>query len=200
MSEHVLDELPGYAAGLLAKGEAARVASHLRECAECQKAATETDTVAEGLTEAPKGVLSALDQKLEGAGRFEHLLPQLTGLFDVSEARGRELLGMIDKASSWATELAHGVWLCPIDAGPKVAGAFTVLVKVEPGALFPTHTHGGRERVLILEGGYRDVSGTEFWRGEVDVREKGTSHSFTGLPELGCICAALMYPVQGESK
>jgi putative transcriptional regulator len=198
MSEHVLDELPLHAAGHLTGEEAVRVEAHLATCADCRKAAAEADTVAEGLTGAPASVLAALDQKLEGAGRFEHLLDRVAELYDLSLDDARKVVSAVDKASSWATELAQGVWLCPVTAGPKVQGAFTVLVKVEPGAVFPTHTHGGRERVLILEGGYRDISGVEFWRGELDERDVGTSHSFTGLEGLGCLCAAVMRPLEGK--
>jgi putative transcriptional regulator len=194
MSEHVLDELPAHAAGHLTGEEAVRVEAHLQSCADCRKAAAEADTVAEGLTQAPASILAALDRKLVGVGRFEHLLDRVAELYDLSLNDARNVLSSIDKASSWATELAQGVWLCPVTAGPKVKDAFTVLVKVEPGGVFPTHTHGGRERVLILEGGYRDVSGVEYWRGELDEREQGTSHSFVGLEGLGCICAAVMRP------
>jgi len=176
------------------------VEAHLRHCDDCRDAAAEADAVAEGLTAAPASVLAALDKRLEGAARFEHLLPNVADLFDLSQNDARALLETIDKASSWADELAQGVWLCPVKPGPKVADAFTVLVKVEPGAVFPTHTHGSRERVLILEGGYLDVGGTEFWRGELDVREPGTTHSFTGLPGLGCICAAVMSPMAKEHE
>ena len=54
-------------------------------------------------------------------------------------------------------------------------------------------THGSREQVLVLEGGYRDdQSGQEFWRGEVDVRAEGTAHSFTALEGVPCLCASVV--------
>lgn len=84
----------------------------------------------------------------------------------------------------------------PVAPGPSITTGFTVLVKISEGAVFPQHAHGGREQVLLLEGGYLDSSGTEFWRGELDVRETGTEHSFAGLPG-GCLCAALMFPLEG---
>jgi anti-sigma factor ChrR (cupin superfamily) len=68
----------------------------------------------------------------------------------------------------------------------------TVLLRLVPGAQFPLHAHADRERVLLLEGGYRDdQSGAEFWRGELDVREAGTSHSFTALEGVPCLCASV---------
>jgi putative transcriptional regulator len=67
-----------------------------------------------------------------------------------------------------------------------------VLVRLEPGAQLPFHRHADREHVLVLEGGYRDdQSGAEFWRGELDVREDGSAHSFTALEGVPCICASV---------
>jgi putative transcriptional regulator len=195
MADHVVDELHDFSAGRLVEKDRARIEAHLRTCTECRDEADALDEVAAGMVTAPMAVLSALKKKLEGAGRFDHLIPRLCELFDLSPDAARALLASVDEKSTWVQEMAPGVLLAPVTGGKKVETAFTVLVKLEPGAVFPTHTHGGRERVLILEGGYLDVGGTEFWRGELDVREKGTSHSFTGLPALGCLCAAVMYPV-----
>lgn len=199
MSDHVVEELHSYTAGHLSPPEVSRVEEHLSACAECRKEADELDTLSESLSAPPKSLLAVLEKKLAGTGRFEHLLERVAVLFDLSLEGAREVIARIDDPMTWDTELAPGVWVAPVNAGPKAVGdgAFTVLLRVEAGAVFPEHTHGGEEQVLVLEGGYLDVGGTEYWRGELDVRPGGTTHSFTGLPGLGCICAARTWPVSG---
>lgn len=130
---------------------------------------------------------------LEGGGRFEHLVPKLAEHFDVTEAAARALVNSFDDATRWAPGPAEGLELLPVEAGPKWAGYMTVVVRLQPGAQLPMHTHAAREQVLALEGGYRDdQTGQEFWRGEVDVRAEGTSHSFTAVAGPPCICASVV--------
>src|SRR5438094_8359097 len=152
MAEHVVDELHDYSAGRLAAAERARIEAHLRSCPECRKESEQLDALVAGMTTAPTAVLSALQKKLEGAARFDHLLQKVADLFDLSPDRAHALLKSVDHQSTWVQEMAPGVMLAPVEAGEKIGEAFTVLVKLEPGAVFPTHTHGGRERVLILDG------------------------------------------------
>jgi putative transcriptional regulator len=197
MAEHVVDELHDFAAGHLSPEEVRRVEAHLSGCAQCRVELEAVEVVQAGLVAPAPEVFRRLSGALVGAGRFEHLLPKLAELFDIEVSEARALLERAEDPAVWQTEMGPGVKVAPVAAGPKNEGAFNVLVKLEPGAEFPHHEHGGRERVLVLEGGYRDVSGTEFWRGELDVRAEGTSHSFTGLPGQGCLCAAVMFPVAG---
>jgi putative transcriptional regulator len=199
MSKHVVDELPSFATGHLPKSEVSRVEDHLRGCTECRREADQLDMLSAALSEGPGLVLGALQQRLSGPARFEHLLERLARLFDLSTADAKSVLARIDDPKIWEMEMAPGVWVAPVKAGPKAGGEFTALLKLAPGATFPLHTHGAEERVLLLEGGYRDVSGTEFWRGELDVRAEGTSHSFTGLPGLGCLCASVSTPPKGAA-
>ena len=196
MSEHVVEELYGYTAGHLAPPEVSRVEEHLRQCAECRKEADELDRLGETLTVPPSNVLQNLQGRLSGAGRFEHFVARVAEFFDISEGQAREELKRFDDQATWEQELAPGIWVAPVSAGPRAIGdgAFTVLLKIEPGAVFPHHTHTAEEQTLLLEGGYLDSGGTEFWRGELDVRQQGSSHSYTGLPGVGCLAVARTYP------
>jgi len=133
-----------------------------------------------------------LDTELAGARRFAHFHSQLQKLFDLPAPAIDALLARSEQADAWEGGLAEGVSLLTVEAGPGCEGCMTALVRLEPGAQFPDHEHGGRERVLVLEGGYRDSTGVEVWRGELDVREAGTSHSFTALPDGPCICASVL--------
>jgi putative transcriptional regulator len=196
MSDHVVEELYGYTAGHLAAPEVSRVEEHLRHCAECRKEADELDQLGETLSVSPSNVLQSLQGQLSGAGRFEHFVARVATFFDISEEQAREELKRLDDSSTWEQELAPGIWVAPVNAGPKAMGdgAFTVLLKIAPGAVFPKHTHTAEEQTFLLEGGYLDSGGTEFWRGELDVRQEGSSHSYTGLAGVGCLAVARTYP------
>ncbi|MBE2249411.1 MAG: cupin domain-containing protein [Myxococcus sp.] len=142
---------------------------------------------------APRLPWQAVLQQLEGARRFDQLVPSVATLFDVGEAQARALLARIDDPSQWLEGPGPGAWLMPVDAGPRWSGYVCTLLRLDPGATFPLHTHGTEEQVLVLEGGYRDdASALEFWRGALDVRASGTSHSFTALPGLACVCASVV--------
>jgi putative transcriptional regulator len=194
--ENAPDELlADYVLGTLSAVDRARVDEALRQ----SPALVESLRVLEdamrlvgvGL-EAPKKPWVKVEQSLTGGRRFEHLVPKLAALFDVDDAAARALVDTIDAGDGWGDGPGPGVSLLPVAAGPRCEGFMTVLVRLEPGAQLPLHRHADRERVLVLEGGYRDdQSGAEFWRGELDVREDGTSHSFTALEGVPCICASV---------
>lgn len=189
------DLLADYVLGTLSAGDRARVDEALKQ----SPALVESLRVLEdamrlvgvGL-EAPKRPWSRVEASLAGGRRFDHLLPKLAELFDLDEASARQLADAIDGDEGWDEGPAPGTFLLPVAAGPRCEGFMTVLLRLAPGAQFPLHAHADRERVLLLEGGYRDdQSGAEFWRGELDVRETGTSHSFTALEGVPCLCASV---------
>jgi putative transcriptional regulator len=141
----------------------------------------------------PAAPWKQVSASLEGGRRFAHLVPALAAHFDLPEAKARELVEAFDDASRWGEGPGPGLSLMPVEAGPRWDGFLTVVVRLEPGAQLPLHTHASREQVLVLEGGYRDdQSGVEFWRGDVDVREAGTSHSFTAVEGPACLCASIV--------
>ncbi|MBL8936315.1 MAG: cupin domain-containing protein [Archangium sp.] len=198
MGEH--DDLQGllaeYALGTLTPEERAEVDALLEASASVVARLKELERSMSLVTASQKPPTSAwakVAAALEGGGRFEHLVPKLAEHFDVTEAAARALVSSFDDPARWGPGPARGLELMPVEAGPKWAGYMTVVVRLQPGAQLPLHTHAAREQVLVLEGGYRDdQSGQEFWRGEVDVRAEGTSHSFTAVAGPPCICASVV--------
>ncbi|MBL8919341.1 MAG: cupin domain-containing protein [Myxococcaceae bacterium] len=198
MSE--LDEMAGllaeYALGTLSDEERARVEAALSQspalAAQLQDLEASMTVVTMSLRP-PEEPWKKVCGTLEGGKRFAHLVPALASHFDIPEERAVELVNAFDEPARWGEGPAPGLSLMPVEAGPRWAGFLTVVVRLEPGAQLPMHTHAAREQVLVLEGGYRDdQSGREFWRGEVDVREQGTSHSFTAVEGPACICASVV--------
>lgn len=184
-----------YALGMAAESERSHLKqAMLRDPALAQLLAEFDDAlgaVAMGF-DAPRAPWKSVAENLEGGRRFSHLVPRLATLFDISPDAAAALIERVDVHSEWMEGPGQGVWLMPVDAGPKWKGYITTLLRLEPGSHLPAHTHGAEEQVLLLEGGYRDdPTGQEFWRGALDVRAAGTSHSLTALDGMACLCASV---------
>jgi putative transcriptional regulator len=115
------------------------------------------------------------------ASRFEGFVARFARLFDVSEARAREVLAVAaDTASSqgWVEAPLPGVRLYHFSGGPRFAAADCGLVRVDAGLPFPNHRHLGREWNFILTGGFDDSSGEVYLPGDLLIREIHTTHAF----------------------
>lgn len=197
MDDHVEAELEDYALGTLEAAERPRVTTHVTACPSCAAALSMVEDAVNVLSTAMPSVARVrhrIEAQLMGPGRFAHFKTQLATLFDLAEPAVDALLARVDAKDGWEGGLARGVEVLTVEAGPKREGFMTALVRVDAGAEFPEHGHGAEEQVLVLEGGYLDSTGVEVWRGELDVRQPGTSHSFTALPDAPCLCASVSRP------
>ena len=138
----------------------------------------------------PPGGLEKLLARARG-GRLAYFTAQVATLFDLSTEAAAALLARAERDEGWEEGPAPGVLLMTVNAGPKVPEALTALVKLVGGATFPLHPHFGPERMLVLEGGYRDSTGQEVWRGEVQDMPPGTEHDFVAFDGIGCVCASV---------
>jgi putative transcriptional regulator len=188
------------------EGETRAAVEHVRGCESCQAAAPKLGVaidVLEGATvgrlpEAlpgalPGGGVSGVERLLARArqGRLSFFVSEVASLFDLSTEAAAELLGRAERDEGWEEGPAPGVLIMTVNAGPKVPEAMTALVKLSAGAKFPLHPHLGPERVMVLEGGYRDSTGVEVWRGEVQEMPPGSEHDFVAFDGIGCVCASV---------
>jgi anti-sigma factor ChrR (cupin superfamily) len=58
---------------------------------------------------------------------------------------------------------------------------------------WPRHRHTGQERVLILEGAYRDSSGRLYRAGDIHEMGADTEHGFTVLPDSPLLLALVLH-------
>ena len=116
--------------------------------------------------------------------RFAPLFGALGELFDLSDT---DLAGLFERAASpdaWQVSAVPGTELFHLRGGPRVATADNGLVRLAAGARFPHHRHLGLERVLVLEGGYRDEpSGRLYLPGDWHEMPAETTHAYCALPE-----------------
>lgn len=113
-----------------------------------------------------------------GGGRFEKFADRMAKLFDVTVDRARELLGLVERGTSWEHPVP-GISLIHFDGGPACATADCGFVRIAPGCTFPWHTHRGEEVNVILSGTVRDPDGKLLRAGDELVQPKDSQHDLT---------------------
>ena len=94
----------------------------------------------------------------------------------------------------WRTTRHEGIAV-HFYASEERSGRVLALIRMEPGCGYPRHQHGGREEVLVLQGGYRDELGDHL-AGEFVGYEDGSVHSPIALGQAGaepCVLLALAH-------
>jgi putative transcriptional regulator len=71
-------------------------------------------------------------------------------------------------------------------------GDATVLIRMEPGCMYPAHRHSGLEEVFILQGGYRDARG-QVRAGDYVINDAGSTHAPIALEGEDCIMLAIAH-------
>jgi len=122
--------------------------------------------------------------------RFAPLFDRLSDLFDLSDEALRALFVRAAAPDSWSRAPVPDTWLLHLQGGPRVAGADNGLVRIAAGARFPRHAHLGRERVLVLDGSYRDEpSGHVYQPGDLHEMPEGSAHAYVALPTRDLLLA-----------
>ena len=64
------------------------------------------------------------------------------------------------------------------------------LIKMDPGASIPLHSHGGKEYILVIEGSFSDEYG-EYSKGDVQINDQQIKHTPVACNSEGCICLTI---------
>lgn len=167
--------LPLYALGELSADEAAAVERAIEADANL---AAELESYLDLVAVTPSPDIKTRLLASAGGGRFEKFAGRMASLLDVTIDRARELLGLVERPSSWETPVP-GVELIHFDGGPAYAAADCGFVRIAPGCKFPWHTHRGEEVSVILSGAMRDHDGKLLRAGDELVHQPGTQHELT---------------------
>lgn len=127
---------------------------------------------------------------------FEGFVARFARLFDVDEARGREILrSATDPASgAWVdVPVVPGMRLLHFQGGARVAGADCGFVRLEPGTEFPLHRHLGTEWTLVLAGGAEEAGGAIWLPGDLVVKEAETVHAYRALDDEPFLFAVVLH-------
>lgn len=192
------DLLFEYALDLLSSDERARV-----------EAAVARDPALRGALDEIRDVLSAVPSTLEAVTptadararlltatiarpRLVEWTDRVAKFLDVATEKARALLTEIGDAARWESSPWEGVTLFHFDLPGQYAGADVGFVQVDAGQHFPFHEHLGEERVIVLQGGYRDA-GRVWGPGDEDTRPAGSRHDYTALDESDLIYLVVLY-------
>ncbi len=147
--------------------------------------------------EPSQGLGDRLLASLEPDNRFETFVKRLAEFFDLRVDRIRELLASIAAAPNtpWQASGLPGLYLLPLQGGPRLAKAGCQLMYMEPGQVFPPHRHLGDEWGFILQGWLHEDSGREYGPGDLVHKSKGSRHSFRAQSEQAAIFGVVL---QGE--
>ena len=193
---HEVEELAALALGLLDGASAERRHAHLRTCESCIEQyerllhGTNALSAWPDPVEVPEHVWERLRPKVTGRQRFWPFIEPVAELFELEMAATRQWLERLDDTEGWSPGPVPGLEVMAVSqVGRRARAAF---LRGPPGGVFPYHRHAGTEHTLVLQGGYRESTGIEVWRGERTVREPGTAHALTVLGNLQCIAAVLV--------
>ena len=64
------------------------------------------------------------------------------------------------------------------------------LIKMDPGASVPLHSHGGKEYILVLRGSFCDEYG-RYNKGDIQINDQKIKHTPIACKDEGCICLSI---------
>ncbi|HYQ46082.1 MAG TPA: cupin domain-containing protein [Polyangiaceae bacterium] len=134
-------------------------------------------------------LLSTVDQSGE---RFAPLFDKLSRFFDLSADALRSLFVRAARETEWEPGPLPWVSLFHFQGGPAVAGCDTGFVRLQKGMPFPPHRHLGKERVLVLDGGYHDHEGHWYGPGDFHDMTDGTQHALQMNAERDVLLAVVL--------
>ena len=126
-----------YALGTAPESERSRLKQAMVRDPRLAKLLAEVDDSLEAVVmgfDAPRAPWKTVAENLQGGRRFTHLVPRLATLFDITPAAAAALTERVDTAAEWMEGPGQGVWLMPVEAGPKWTGYITTLLRLEPGS------------------------------------------------------------------
>jgi putative transcriptional regulator len=128
-----------------------------------------------------------------GPTRFSPFFDQLANFFELGIDGVVRILQRAGLESEWEAGPHPSIRVFHLEPGPSLAAADAGLVRMSAGFEWPGHRHSAPEKVLVLEGGYRDSSGRVYRAGDVHEMAAGTEHGFAVLPESPLLFALVLH-------
>lgn len=155
--------------------EAADIDAHLSTCAECRRGLSTLRPIIDAFASWPADVLRPSEALWE---RVAHRIAGETG--------GTPMLARMERYSEPAWEgVAPGI-TCKVLATDGERHRISMLVRLEPGAEYPPHSHAGVEELHLLHGELW-VDDRKLSPGDYNRAEAGTSDQHV-WSATGCTC------------
>jgi putative transcriptional regulator len=189
------DQLLDLALGAEPTERRERAVAHVEQCAECRCALLELEELwsrfASALPscEPDTTVRARILAEIEGAQRYAPFTARLASLFALDAERAAALLVRAADPACYQPLPLAGLALATAESGALLGEARAWFLRAAAGARYPLHEHRGEERVLVLEGCFRDDTGHEAHAGDLEISEAGTAHAFVVLDGAPCVSA-----------
>ena len=185
------DLLPEFVRDAIAEGSGAEPPKNERDAVELALVA-----IAESLD--PEVPAPALKNRLLAAataGPLRHapFFDELSRLFDLGVDAIVKIFERASSESEWEPGPHPSIRLFHLEPGPSLATADAGFVRMPASFEWPRHRHSAVERVLILEGAYRESGGRIYRAGDIHEMGPGTDHSFTVLPDAPLLLALVLH-------
>jgi putative transcriptional regulator len=186
------DDLLDYAAGRFAEPFAVLIAAHLTLCPACRRTVAGFEALGGDAIEAvpsiemSAGSLDAMLARLDAPATIERALPTPPATGELRHLPA-PLRAFVGAAPRWKKGM-RGFEAFEIGAGRD--GVRARLMRIASGCAMPRHTHGGREMLIVLDGGYQDEIGV-YDVGDVAVADSGVVHRPVADAAEGCLCFAV---------
>ncbi len=128
-----------------------------------------------------------------GPTRYAPLFDDIARLFDLGVDSVVRLLERAELESEWEVGPHPSIRLFHLEPGPSLATADAGLVRMPAGFNWAAHRHSALEKVLILEGGYRESTGRIYRAGDIHEMTAATEHSFVVLPDSPLVLALVLH-------
>ena len=133
-----------------------------------------------------------LGSAAQSGERFAPLFGKLAQFFELSVDALRDVFVRAGDESAWQPGPLPWVSLFHFAGGPALAGLDTGFVRLKKGTPFPPHRHLGSERVIILEGSYRDHEQRLYGPGDRHDMLEGTEHSLQMCADQDVLLAVIV--------
>jgi anti-sigma factor ChrR (cupin superfamily) len=170
--------LEEYALSALAPADGGRLAAHLEVCAHC---AAELNSIRATVTAAIAGWPG---EELRPAGSLWNELAKRIGKEGWAAAEDELPLSLQWPDIEWE-QPAPGVYCKVLSIDPDLHRA-SLIVRLDPGAEYPPHTHAGVEELHLLDGELW-IDDRKLYPGEFNRAERGTADKRV-WSQTGCSC------------
>ena len=121
------------------------------------------------------------------ATRFEGFIDRLAVLFGGSHEHARAMVARIDREEAWLECGVPGHRYIPIPGYGDAARDLLMWIRIEPGHVFPTHTHPTAELSFCIQGGARIRESLVLEAGDFLITEAGEAHACHSVRGEPCI-------------
>ncbi len=121
--------------------------------------------------------------------RFSGFAERLASMTHISIERAHEVIDYANRfpEAPWEASRVPGMHALHFSPGETLSAKECGVVHMEPGTVFPHHSHHGQEVAMILQGEFCDDDGTTYLPGDVFYKNSSHVHSYQATGDVPLI-------------